>query len=709
MDANTVTCTNMLTTHDGLTQSSTLSKSSYTGRVISVIDNLKNAENYYYDTLGRLNLISHNSGTDYESTSTLTYTLSFSSDYAVSEISTVIRNETTGVIKKIFFDGMGRPISTQLNGADFNLPDTLFETSSIVYDAWGRLSSKDITDVSYDGKAYTYYSSSVHTEYDNWGQQKSVVSSEGSAHINYIDPVKRYELSQVKSTDESLILGSTKIEFTPQGTPFRQTVRDKNDNDYAVTDYEYDGLGRLRKVIDPLNHVTSLTYDLFNRVQEKILPNNSVISWTYVPFIPGNTPQTISMNGTVVGSREIDGLGRCKGMTCGGRYESARFTGSEMAPYNTTDAAKNTLNYTWVPELNNAPDTIIGTDINQSFSYDKPTGHLYSAKEQNSRDITFSWYASGLTDEQVFSDNTSADVDIKQSWSLKGLTMGYQDIAGNNIFLGYDQFGRYQTILDPLVSSTVHYDSVGRLIKQECTSDSDQLITELILDDFSREHQRTLSASSGSKLAVTQTFYPNNQLHTRTTTLGEEIVRDETFIYDSCNRLTNYSCNGSNLPVDAYNNAITALDFLLDDFNNITQCNTTLADGSQDIAIYYFENAQDPCQLTSVTHSLSTLYPQSIALTYDDNGRMKTDEAGRRLTYDSAGRLTSISGSDGNSTYGYDALDTLITQSINGSNTRSLYYLGSKLLTEVHSEQKQQSRYIPGAFGTIALSDEPAH
>ncbi|EML8489959.1 RHS repeat protein [Salmonella enterica subsp. enterica] len=707
IDATTVTCTNTLTTHDGFTKSSTLSKSSYTGRVISVIDNLKNSDNFYYDTLGRLTSTSHNSGTDYETNSTLTYTLSVSSDSSVTEISTEIKNEATGVIKKIFFDGMGRPISAQQNGADFNQPDTMFETCSIVYDAWGRLSSKSMSDVSYDGKTYTYYSSSVTAEYDNWGQEKSVVSSEGSTHINYIDPVNRYELSQVKSTDGTLILGSTKTEFTPQGTPFKQTVRDKEDNDYSTTSYEYDGLGRLRKVTDPMNHVTSMTYDLFNRVSEKTLPNNSVISWTYVPFSPENVPQTISMNGNVVGSRDIDGLGRCKGMTCGGRYESAQFTGSEMAPYSTTDAEKNILNYTWVSELNNSPDTIIGTDINQSFIYDKPTGRLYSAKEQDSRDITFSWYASGLADDQVFSDSQSADVDIKQSWSLMGLSMGYQDISGNSITLGYDQFGRYQTTSDPLVSSTVYYDPVGRLYKQECTSDSDELITELILDDYSREQQRTISASSGNKLTVVQTFYPNNQLFTRTTTLGDETLRDETFIYDECNRLSNYTCSGSNLPVDAYNHAITALDFTLDDYNNITQCITTLSDGSQDIAKFYFKNTQDPCQLTSVTHTLSTLYPESITLTYDDNGRMKTDEAGRSLTYDSAGRLITISGSDGNSTYGYDALDTLVTQSINDSDTRSLYYLGSKLLTEVHTEQEQQSRYIPGAFGTMAVSDEP--
>ena len=709
IDASTVTCTHILTTHDGFTKSSTLSKSSYTGRVISAVDNLKNTENYYYDTLGRLKSASHNAGTDYESDLSLTYTLAVASDSSVTEISTVIRNETTGVIKQIFFDGMGRPISTQQNGADFNLPETMFETSSVVYDAWGRLASKRMSDVSYDGKIYTYYSSSVNAQYDNWGQEKSVVSSEGSTQINYFDPVNRYELSQVKSTDGTLILGSTKTEFTPQGTPFKQTVRDKDDQSYATTGYEYDGLGRLRKVTDPLNHVTSMTYDLFNRVQEKLLPNNSVISCTYVPFSPGNVPQTISMNGGVVGSRDIDGLGRCKGMTCGGRYASTQFTGSDMAPYSTTDAAKNTLNYTWVPELNNVPDTIIGTDIKQSFIYDKPTGRLYSAQEQNSRNITYSWYASGFTNDQVFSDSQSADVDIKQSWSLMGLTMGYQDIVGNKTTLGYDQYGRYQTTLDPLVSSTVYYDPIGRLYKQECTSGADELVTELILDDFSREQQRTISTSSGETLTVVQTFYKNDQLHTRTTTLGDETLRDETFVYDDCNRLSNYTCSGSNLPVDAYNHAITALDFEIDDYNNIKQCITTLADSSQDTAWYHFENTQDPCQLTSVTHSLSALYPDSITLSYDDNGRMTTDEAGRILTYDSAGRLLTISGSDGNSSYGYDALDTLVTQSINGNDTRSLYYLGSKLLTEVHTEQEQLSRYIPGTFGTIAVSDEPTN
>ncbi|WP_340617724.1 hypothetical protein [Xenorhabdus entomophaga] len=183
--------------------------------------------------------------------------------------------------------------------------------------------------------------------------------------------------------------------------------------------------------------------------------------------------------------------------------------------------------------------------------------------------------------------------------------------------------------------------------------------------------------------------------------------RDEVFIYDERNRLTNYTCTGSALPVDAYGNEIRALDFTLDIYSNITDCVTTLGGGNTiDTTKYWFDNPDDPCQLTSVAHSLTSHYPANIVLAYDNNGRMTTDETGRTLTYDEAGRLSSISGSDGNSLYGYDALDQLVMQSLNSTETRELYYHGNRLANEVSVEQNQFTRFIPGAWSTSAVSDE---
>ncbi len=98
--------------------------------------------------------------------------------------------------------------------------------------------------------------------------------------------------------------------------------------------------------------------------------------------------------------------------------------------------------------------------------------------------------------------------------------------------------------------------------------------------------------------------------------------------------------------------------------------------------------------LQSVTDDEDTTL---CSLTYD----------GRTLTYDEVGRLVNISGKDGGSQYGYDGMDRLVMQCLDGADTRELYYCGASLVNEVHVEQSQHSRFIPGGMGSAAVSDEP--
>ncbi|EAM8642461.1 hypothetical protein D1V04_15020 [Salmonella enterica] len=701
------TCSETLTTYDNLKASTTVIRSAYTGRMQSYTNRAGNQEKFFYDSLGRITRIICNPQSKYENIKEFTYNLLKNDNGEITEISTQIKNLNTGMIEVYFFDGAGRIYSEFKNAADFDQPDTFYEVKSIKWDARGRKHSEINKDYSRDvHKELNEYSVTTQYSYDNWGGNYLTTLSYGRQDIDSHDPVRRCDISQTRSENGKLVLGSTKIEYDVQGNAIRKIIRDKNDTDYAITRSEYDGLGRLRKFIDTSGYVTALTYDEFDRMLSKRLPNKALIEWTYASYTPENHPVTIALNGVQVGSQTYDGLGRLTAISSGGRVSSATYTGANDTPDTTMDAMGQRITHTWIPELHSVPDTIVGPDFMQSFSYDNITGALLESSETGSRSTQFKYYPSGLAKSEKITDSDIPMVEMERSWSLMGMTMTYRDISNNIVNIAYDNYGRYLTKTDPDVTSTVRYDDVGRLYYQKSTGYSDEIIIELGLDDFSREHTRKITSSSGEVMNITQNYYPNNQLKKRVTAVGLNIIRTENFEYDECNRLIHYYCEGSSPVVDAYNNAIAQQDFTLDDYNNITCCVTTLVGGLKDTAIYEFTNPDDPCQLITVTHSLHSHYPASYKLEYDHNGRMTKDEAGRTLHYDSTGRLVQVLSDDEESYYGYDSANKIIKQISNQGKNTALYYLDDGIISEMDTHSNKHTRLVSGAMGIIGVNDD---
>ncbi|HCL5073663.1 TPA: RHS repeat protein [Salmonella enterica] len=701
------TCAETLTTYDNLKASTTIIVSDYTGRIQSQTDRLNNTQNHYYDTMGRITQTVYSPNTKYESIKKFTYYLINDKDNTTPEISSEITDINTGKTDKYIFDSAGRVISHSTNAADFDRPDDLLEIKEIQWDARGRKHSEIEKDYSQDkdNKLKTY-SVTTQYHYDNWGQNDSTSLSYGRQDINAHDPVHRCDISQTVSTNGALHLSSTKIEYDLQGNAIKQITCDKNGADYATTLSEYDGLGRLRQFTDALGYITQCTWDDFDRMQSKRLANGALLEWTYVSYSPENLPTTISLNGVQAGSQDYDGLGRLTATFCGGRADRATYTGASHTPDTTTDAMDQTINHTWIPELHSVPSSITGTDFEQSFTYNDVTGALLTSSESQSRTTQFQCYASGLAKSEQITDNARAMVEMDHGWTLMGQPVTYTDISGNVVTIDYDDYGRYSTTTDAEVIASVLYDDVGRLYYQKSTSATEEVVIELELDDYSREHIRTITPSSGEAITITQEYYANNQLKNRYTSVGLNVVRTETFEYDECNRLQHYYCEGSSPVVDAYNHSISQQDFTFDDYNNITCCVTTLADGLKDTANYEFTNQNDPCQLITVTHSLTSHYPAQYTLEYDDNGRMVKDEAGRTLSYDTAGRLIHIEVNNTESHYKYDSSNKLIMQTLDQDNSTAIYYLEDKIISEVNTNSNKHTRQIPGAMGIFSVNDD---
>ncbi|MBV7403151.1 hypothetical protein [Enterobacter sp. ENT03] len=770
-----------LTTHDGLSLKGSSSHSYLTGKPYSITDTLGNTVTFAFDPLGRLLLETQALGTDYEISHSHKYALEGHTDtgkYVVDAITTT-RSDNAGNKTMIYHDGMGRPVAHKVNASDISLPNDFFQTGAVSWDGWGRrlsITRQDWTKTFYtDPDAPSYKPDpgipDVNIEhqarYDVWGEQNLSIPVSMGVTLSMLyasdqDPVTQITVTELQVPGNMLLLGRQKIqqdETLMTETLITESKQETAGDDstrkvYTTSVNEYDGLGRLRKTTYPQPNAwdqhpsdtdttgwvsTSYTYDTFDRVSTTTQWDVSdkagttkpstvaVQSWTYAPFAYAHLPVNVYLRekqndpDVLMGSQTFDGFGRLSGSVCGGRSLNAEYSGANMVPDTTTDAAGHKLNYRYIPELNNALNTVYNdaNSLSQTIDYyRKPTdagvadntGRLYSATENGSRSNTYTWLSSGSSNTQNFLSPSGTDRHAGNTWSLLGEPLTQTDVADNTLILDYASDGQLNTLSDPLVTVTFGYDAAGRLTSQKVEQNphfgSDVLITTLILDDYGREVQRDIAPNVGDMLTIINHYTLGGQVHNRTTTQGNTTLRDETFTYDVRNRMTDYVCTGSVPTQDAYGNALSAEHFTLDVYSNITHCQTILADnGATDDAEYLYTNPDDPCQLISVTHTLTSHYPASITLVYDANGRMTTDEAGRTLTYDEAGRLVSITGQDGSSQYAYDAFDTLVTQSLSGD-TRELYYAGSRLLSEVHVEQNHITRNIPGYLGTSAVSDE---
>ncbi|WIE48611.1 RHS repeat protein [Pseudomonas sp. GM17] len=705
-----------LTTHDNLCLSSSRSNSRFTDQLRSHTDELGNKKDFTYDDLGRLSSWTHNAGTDYEVSYKQTYSLNVGSDGIASAIYTIHTDEKGNAWEE-HVDGMGRPITRKSNDVDNGIVECQFTISTVNYDGWGRPYEQVATDYLDTSDASRTVAISTSALFDDWGQQYLAQYTSGQSACQLFDPVNHQSVTNLQVISGNLTLGSQRTDFNVQGLPIAVSNLDSTQAQYSQSFSEFDGLQRLRKQTDELGNITLYSYDEFDRLMTQTLPDQSTVTRTYAPFSTSELPITITVTDPLtqktvtMGQQTFDGLGRLTGSSCGGRTLASVYSGVNQVPTTTTDAAGQTLTYSYIPQLGNALSTVAGGALAQSFSYEKATGRLLSASESGSQSESRTWSASGQLNDQQFTPISGLAREVGYAWSLQGLPLSYCDIRGNTQTITYDAYGRPQTLVDPQVTVALTYDDAGRLSTQIVTANSagDTLKTVLSWDDFSREVQRDIVPSTGETLTIKQAYRKNHQLECRTVLQGSTStsLRHELFSYDNRNRLTQYTCSGSVPPVDAYGKPIAEQKFTLDVYSNIKTCVTTLADGSIDTASYEFTNADDPTQLTAVTHTLTSHYPLRIDLKYDANGRMTVDETGRVLTYDVAGRLSSISGEDGMSQYGYDGFDQLVMQSLNGNETRQLYYQGSHLVNEVHLEQNQHSRFIPGATGHAAVSDEP--
>lgn len=699
--------TAVFTGHDGLQTSTVRSRSAFSGLLLSETDAQGVTVTHAYDLLGRPLTRTLASGTPYENVSTWTY--------AIEEAGPVTtQTDASGNGRKLYLDGAGRNL--RLEHLDTDDTQEWYEVSSRIYNALGEATTSTGSDW-VTGKSERY-SVQMSAGTDAWGNASRQAFSDGTVNLQNADPIAltRSVSVQGNSATGSISSGVYQTAFDAVSQlPLTATRTDTSGQVQGTHHSEWDGLGRLRQETDERANVTVRTYDAYGRVLTQTQQDGSTVTRIYAPHLRGDSVARISVTGPdaggevrtwLLGTQTFDSLGRITTRTSGGRTTTYAYDGASPVPSEITLPSGKTLQYAYIPELGNAVSGLSADGVTQAFTYDSLTADLLTATEGDTESDN-AWSPSGNLKTETFTRGGQVR-STTLTTTLGGEPVTYTDITGAQTTYVRDEYGRVTGITDDALTVSLEYDALGRLSTQTVTDIGTQnvLTTGLAYDDFGQEISRTVTdGGSAITLTVSQTWLPNGLLQSRTTRQDGTVVKAETYDYDGRNRLTDYQASGSSLPLDAYGNEMTAQTYEYDALNNLTTVTTMLAGGGSDTATYHYDNADDPTQLTSVTHTYDG-YPQSVTLGYDTNGSMTQDEAGRTLGYDVMGRLVSVS-SDGISggRYGYDAQNLLVSQGVSDEDIRQLYYRGSELVNEVLTQQDTERRWIKSGHTTLGISN----
>ena len=729
-----------LTSYDGFTLNGVTKHSSYSNKIISLTDFKGTPHTYYYNPAGHFSkMYAHEGNTDgYERVMSVNYVMDFNEVGDITALSTAITNFENNV-SKLNYDSMGRVISiekkaTEQIGEDFSM------VLSRCYDTLGRIEYESIVDSYLNSEnAIQSMAINIRTQFDEWGHpcahtffsdSNSPDTSVYLTHVWQFLVVKNTYSKNIKSS-----IGSTasnyQIVMNNQDVTESVIVFDAEGKQYSSTHSYYDGLKRLRQFTDQMGHVTTYEYDEFDRIYKTTYPDETVVTKTYAPqfsheLVTSVTVTDLNGKNFQIGIREFDGLGRIKNSTVGGRYESYSYNENTNDPHTFTDSLNRIFTYGYDPMLENALTSVLSEykeqKSQQNYTYFKNSGLLETATESGQGENSYTWYSSGQVSTETITNNLGSKTP-SFTWSVLNKPVSYIDIAGNSQWTDYFTTGKdaakTETISDPIVTITFTYDDFGRLETQttESVNGSATLETKILYDEHGREQTRILTPGTGDVITITTGYQENNQITSYKIEQGKETISDNTYHYDSRNRLHRHDCSGNSLPKDGYGQTFTSQEFEYDSLNNILTCTTVNENGMTDTAKFTYINSDiittnsyinsnDPTQLTTIEHSGNPAYPPIINLSYYDDGQLKCDEAGRTLTYDESGRLFSIKTPDGaQASYGYNALHQLVYQSIN-SDEQYLYYCESQLVNQVRQSEQQQDRIISGLAGNAAVSHE---
>ncbi|SCZ10481.1 RHS repeat domain-containing protein [Pseudomonas sp. NFACC37-1] len=619
-----------------------------------------------YDLLGRATKETVAPDTPYEASRTYSYTLV----NAVGQQAQQSAIDVKGVETISWLDGHNRVLKETRRDADGlgGNPLAFREIYRASYNQLEQMTSETVIDWE-RGKDVPLTSL---FNYDDWGEQRSVIRPDGVEEHEVTDPIHR--------TTTQWLEGQGKTVTTNNLFDKPDSVKRIDCNEQQISEhvYHYDGLGRTAEEYDAAGNWTRYEYDAFDRMTKTLLPDSTEVERKYALHSSEDLPVEINVNGTVLGEQVFDGLDRMIKSITGGRVSVYTFDPGQRQPKSVKRPSGLETAYVYRPELGEDPEQRIAVESTANYSYDAQNARLLSTEEQdpqgNTHRLVRSYFSTGEIKSESREQTGQPTRVMHYEYSRQARLVSYTDVLEQTQSYEYDDHARLIATELGTTRSTFTYDDWGQLQDIETVDGGQTLNTHLEYDDFGREVLRRFDLGGGVVQTLTQVYDEVDRLTQRTLVQGSETLRDETYSYDMRGRLVEYACTGSQAPEDPYGKIIRSQMFGFDAQDNLDFVETTF-DGGSNASYYEYGNPDDPCQLTAITNTFQPDYPARLEFTYDADGNLLQDEAGRILEYDSLGRLISVSALSGEpaSSYRYDSLDTLSENSSAGANESRFY------------------------------------
>ncbi|HVX70242.1 MAG TPA: RHS repeat-associated core domain-containing protein [Mycobacteriales bacterium] len=520
-------------------------------------------------------------------------------------------------------DALGRVTTATYNRLDepLTVTDPTGVTTTNTYDAAGNLLSRS-TPVDGTRTATTTYH---RNDPDHPDDVTSVTDPRGNTTSYSYDSYGNLTLATDADGDIAARSYNVVGELTSSVSP-RGEVDGADASDFTTT-YAYDADGRLTATTDPLGRVSREAYDLDGDLVSSTDPDGHVTTYAYDA------------------DRERTKLTRADGTVASTAYDAGGLIEAR------TDASGATTSYAYDPlgRLVSASDPLGRVT---SYRYDD-AGNLTAMTDADGQTTTYGYDADNELVSVAYSDATTAAVGYAYdaagrrvsmtdgtgtshySYNEAGWLTSLVDGAGETVGYGYDIDGEVTAITYPNGQViTRGYDPAGRMVtvtdwngratRFGYAADGDLRAIDYpngVSEDTDYDRAgRTASIADtvgGSTLfADAYTRSPDGQL-TASTVTGEVDQPDETYGYDSLNRLT--SSSSGEYGYDAADNPTGLADGTTQTFDAADQLLTATAPGGP--TVDYTSNARgDRTRESDGTTTTTYGYDQGNRLTSVDDG-----------------------------------------------------------------------------------------
>ena len=434
------------------------------------------------------------------------------------------------------------------------------------------------------------------------------------ANANSQNPTVTTQYANVNS-NETLV---TNYEYQNNALITKQTTGS------SVTQYEYDGMGRLIKTIDPNGNATQTVYDCMDRAVETINPDGSEVANEYpVPNADGtisaNKITTTDGNGNKM-EYNYDKLGLLENIKeSGATYNLVSYDYDSMGRIiSLTDGNGNVYNYTYDERsrktnltVKNPSNSVVYTesyDYNEvdgddnsvvttstgsggfvvSAQYTNKYGELVKETSGTGEDMSTTQYAYNYVGDKI-SEISPKGKTVSEITNLSdngaGTRVVTTDYYDNQTIVKYDMLGRVIETQDGngnKVYST--YNSQGLLSSETRKIDGNDSVKTYVYDNNGNVKQESVTSNKIGETAAVNTNY---------------------YDYDSMNRLikTNTDEPGETL-------------YEYDDNGNITKMTTGAVNGTGGVSTTYEYDSQNRLVKTTDPMGYTETY------TYDNNSNM---------------------------------------------------------------------------------------